>query len=272
MKKLLILFMLCSFQLIQAQEVELGVKGGVALYSGDLSAKEFGVYFETLGPSFGGFTRINFNRHFAIRFDLTYGQIIGSDDFGTAPNRALEIKTNIFEFAAQGELSLFTVGKYTTWSPYVFGGIGIFRFNPEGLFDGEYIDLQPLGTEGQGLPGYEDPYRLTQFAIPMGIGMKFVFDQSWTLGFEFGGRKLFTDYLDDITGNQINFLDVLTGNGEIAATLSAPNLLEREDLDIDYTRGGEFNDWYYFGQVTLSFFFGKGGSRGGATGIPCYQF
>ena len=51
MKKLIFLFFLCSFQLIQAQDVELGVKGGVSLYSGDLSAKEFGVYFETLGPS-----------------------------------------------------------------------------------------------------------------------------------------------------------------------------------------------------------------------------
>ncbi|MCI5080037.1 MAG: DUF6089 family protein [Saprospiraceae bacterium] len=272
MKKLLFVFFICAAQLIQAQEVELGVKGGVALYSGDLSAKEFGVYFETLGPSFGGFARVNFNRALALRFDLTYGKIIGSDEFGAAPERGLEIQTDVFEAALIGELSLFTVGGRTTWSPYIFGGVGIFRYNPEGLFDGDYIELQPLGTEGQGIQGYEEPYNLTETAIPMGVGMKFVFNQTWALGFEFGGRKLFTDYLDDISGNEVNFLDVLTNNGTIAATMSAPQLIDRENLDINYTRGGEFDDWYYFGQVTVSFFLGKGGGGGGATGMPCYQF
>lgn len=259
----------------RAQELELGVVGGVSLYSGDLAPAEFGVYFEELNPALGVFGRLNLNRTFAARLGVTYGKITGDDANGSVPDRGLQIRTNILEFALTAELNLFTLGRPdgTQFKPYLFGGGALFLFNPEGKFDGDWVELQPLGTEAQGAPGYEDPYNLTQFAIPMGGGVRFIFNESWSLGFEFGGRKLFTDHLDDVSATEVNYLDVLTNNGSLAAMFSNPLIKNPEEGDVTYSRGGEFDDWYYFGTVTLSFYLGSGngGGRGGR-GPACYEF
>ncbi len=82
-------------------------------------------------------------------------------------------------------------------------GIGIFTFNPEARFGGdEWIDLQPLGTEGQWLADpenrYPEPYELTQFNIPFGGGLRFRLSRRWDMEVEIGWRKTFTDYLDDV--------------------------------------------------------------------------
>ena len=42
------------------------------------------------------------------------------------------------------------------WTPYVTGGAAVFTFNPKAEYNGEWVALQPLGTEGQGLPQYPD--------------------------------------------------------------------------------------------------------------------
>jgi hypothetical protein len=258
-----------------AQDMELGILGGVSLYSGDLAPEEFGVYFEELGPAIGAFGRLNFNKSLAARFGITYGQITANDANGTMPERGLEIQTSILEFALTAEWNLFTLGnrRGTQFKPYLFAGGGLYLFSPEGRFDNEWIELQPLGTEAQGAPGYEEPYTLTQFNVPVGLGMRFIFNESWSLGVEFGGRKLFTDHLDDVSGAEVNYLDVLTNNGDLAAMLSNPLIKSPEEGDVFYRRGGEFDDWYYFGTVTLSFYLGRGngGGRNGR-GPACYEF
>jgi hypothetical protein len=37
--------------------------------------------------------------------------------------------------------------------------------------------------------------------LPFGVGLKYVLAGQWNLGLEFGARKTFTDYLDDLGGN-----------------------------------------------------------------------
>ena len=61
MKKALLFFtVFVSFSRLSfAQYAELGLSGGAALYSGDLAADEFGVYFEELNPAFSLFGRFN---------------------------------------------------------------------------------------------------------------------------------------------------------------------------------------------------------------------
>jgi hypothetical protein len=242
-------------------QTAVGLMGGVSLYSGDLSPKEFGVYFEEIGPAFGAFARIEIGKAFALRPSVNIGRVAGDDANAGREDRGLSFRSRITELALIGELNLFKIGASRNKGvvPYLFGGGAVFFFNPETAFDGDYIELQPLGTEGQGLPNYPAPYKLTQVAVPLGVGIKFMLNENITIGVEFGGRKLFTDYLDDVSGTEVSYFDVLENNGELAAQLSNPTLKEPEE-DTSYRRGGELNDWYYIGG--LSFAFRLNGSRG----------
>jgi hypothetical protein len=90
----------------------------------------------------------------------------------------------------------------------VLAGIGGFHFNPQG-FDGvsnQWVDLQPLRTEGQGFAEFptRKPYKLTQMNLPVGAGIKYYMNDNMTLSFEIIHRKTFTDYIDDVSTNYID--------------------------------------------------------------------
>lgn len=277
LKKLLLPVLLLTVLGASAQRTELGVTGGLSLYSGDLAPEEFGLYFEReLHPAFGFFGRYNAGRLFSFRLGLSFAKVSGDDANGeNFQERGLRFRSNITEVALTTELNLFRLGRSGGFqaNPYVFGGIGVYHFNPEGFYDNGWIELQPLRTEAQGVTGYETPYELTQINLPMGIGVKFVFGDSWTLGFEFGGRKLFTDHLDDVSAQEVRYRDVLENSGTRAAQLSNPLIKDPEEFDTVYRRGGEFDDWYYIGNVTVSFFLDSGGRGfGSGRGIGCPTF
>ena len=277
MKYLFFFIALLVFTTINAQEgAEIGLMGGVSLYSGDLSQQEFGIYADELNPAFGFFSRFNLNKSIALRLGLSFGRLSG-DDANTGRARDLAFRSRLTEFSLVGEVNLFKLGRYRDRGtlPYLFGGVAVFNFNPEAPFDNDYVALQPLGTEGQGLPNYAAPYKLTQVSIPMGVGIKFLLNDNITLGLEFGGRKTFTDYLDDISSAEVNYFDVLEGNGELAASLSNPNLAADPDSDnATYRRGGEYDDWYYIGVVMVSFRLNGSGQNpfNSGKGIGCPNF
>jgi hypothetical protein len=256
-------------------QAEVGVMGGVSLYSGDLSPQEFGIYFEDIRPAFGAFARFNIGKALAIRPSISIGRVAGDDANHGREGRGLSFRSRITELALIGELNLFKIGaaRNRGMVPYLFGGAAVYRFNPEAAFDGDYIELQPLGTEGQGLPNYPAPYQLTQVSLPVGLGIKFLLNENLTLGLEFGGRKLFTDFLDDVSATEVNYFDVLENNGELAAELSNPTLENPETGEITYRRGGSFNDWYYIGGISFSFRLNGGSGRmGSGKGIGCPTF
>lgn len=275
MRKLLTVALLFCAMAVQSQNMELGLWGGVSLYQGDLSPYDPIDYLGELEPGGGVFLRVNPVKPFSFRLGLSLGQVNAKDGVTNPENagRGLNFRTNITELALTAEWNLFRIGnpRGTQFVPYLYGGAALFRFNPETEFEGNWIELQPLGTEGQGLPGYEAPYDLTQLSIPLGGGLKFIFKERFTLGFEMAARKTFTDYLDDISSQTINYLDVLEGNGSLAAQLSNPSIKDPEVENLIYRRGGEFDDWYFFGGVTLSFAFGEGsGVRGRGIGCPTF--
>ena len=90
----------------------------------------------------------------------------------------------------------------------------------------------------------------------MGAGLKFIINETWTIGVEFGGRALSTDYLDDVSDVRVNYDQLLEGNGPLAARLSNPSVTEPTN-GLIYTRGSPFDDWYYIGTMTLSYHFGE---------------
>ncbi len=194
-----------------------GIGGGHANYYGEL-----GNYSSVSG--FSGMIRWNasadytryFSRRFSARLGFSYARLFGDDNsFGNKNlllnTRNLHFRNDVKEFSLTGMLNLLDGGKDfkrrgNGFRPYIFGGIALFAHDPKAkaseAFGGDWERLQPLATEGQGLPGYgTQPYSLVQIAIPYGFGIKFKVSERLELSAELGFRATFTDYLDDVGGD-----------------------------------------------------------------------
>ena len=187
-----------------AQRHEIGLFLGASYYNGDLNPSQPMLLAK---PAGGVAYRYIVNSRWAFKFNGYYGQIEGDDkvnpDAGLR-DRNLHFKSNIVEFAGIMEFNFmrFTPGaERERFTPFIFGGLSVFRFNPRSQFNNQWYDLQPLGTEGQGTTAYPDrsAYSLTSIGIPFGIGLKFSLSQSTVVALEWGMRKTFTDYLDDVS-------------------------------------------------------------------------
>ena len=151
-------------------------------------------------------------------------------------------------------------------SIYLFGGVGGFYFNPKGKnpVTGEWVALQPLHTEGQGIIGTRQPYKRFQVCIPMGLGFTFRLAPQWRLGIDLGLRKTFTDYIDDVSLTYVDpamFAQSGSPNAALSAIMSdkskgnipggsAPGQQRGDPKD---------KDSYMFLTINLAYKFGTGG-------------
>ena len=186
-----------------AQRHEFGIFAGGSYYLGDLNeSKQFGM----INPAGGLVYRYAINPRWALKFNAHYGSIAANDKI-TNPDmkhRNLHFKSTLADIGGQLELNFLeyvTGSEQRRFAPFIFLGFSVFRFNPKAEYDGKWYELQPLGTEGQGTTRYPDrkPYSLTSVGIPFGFGFKFSIGQNTSLALEWGLRKTFTDYLDDVS-------------------------------------------------------------------------
>jgi len=268
-----------------AQYFEAGPQLGGMLYTGDLDPKQFGQNYKNLKFSGGLFVKYNHNDFFNLRLNVVRGAVQGRDalsDKDWQLRRNLSFETAITEASLVIENNLFgfstNAAKDKIFTIHAFAGIGIFKFNPKTLYNGQNVELQPLGTEGQGLPGYEEKYSLTQISIPLGVGLKFRISERLSAGLEISSRFLFTDYLDDISGNYVAYEDLLSGNGSLAAAL-AKREGEYTGIDTPYIeetgskRGqSDVNDYFSTGMFTLSYHFNGSKVFGGKSKTRCPSF
>ncbi|MFH0892889.1 MAG: DUF6089 family protein [Bacteroidota bacterium] len=258
--KLLLLFLLTlPMQSIKAQRSEVGFFGGTSYYIGDLNPYK---QFLMIRPAGGIVYRYNFNPRFSFKGNFFYGNVAGDDlisDFNAKRN--LSFKSVVADFSAEGEfnfLPYITGNPKYPFTPYIFGGISMFKFNPKANYEGTWYALQPLGTEGQGTSMYPDrqPYSLTSFAIPFGLGFRFNLFGKISLGFEYGMRRTFTDYLDDVSSTYADPYTVGSENGPTALVLSDRTIRDLGETpnNTDLQRGNSKNkDWYSFAGIILSF-------------------
>ena len=81
---------------------------------------------------------------------------------------------------------------FFTFLGYFFGGINYMHMDPKAQYNGEWISLQPLGTEGQETSfNSQKKYSLHQIVLPFGIGIKVNLSHHSCLSFEYGIRKTF---------------------------------------------------------------------------------
>ncbi len=232
-------------------------------YTGDLSEVAFRM--DETHPAIYGFVKYNFNPFFGIKGQGGYGRI-SADDFNSSRSyarlRNLSFTSDIYEGSLLFEWNIlgFNAKRLKErFSPYVFAGVSVFNFNPRAYYQGQWVDLQPLGTEGQGTLAYpeRDPYKLTQVGIPAGAGVRYAVAEHWTLGIEFKVTKTFTDYLDDVSTTYVAQEILIAENGILAWNLSnrTGELLNTDPLNWDDTvqRGNpNSKDWFMVLGVTVA--------------------
>ncbi|MCB9195931.1 MAG: outer membrane beta-barrel protein [Flavobacteriales bacterium] len=257
------IFLISVFSLLKAQRVpEIGILAGGSYYLGDLNPYK---HFDNTNfcGAFMYRDQIAGSDRLTYRLQIGFGTVEAYDSESLDPslvNRNLSFRSRIIEIGPMIEVHFlpYEIGSNKRpFTPYMFLGLTYFKMNPMGKYNDSWIELQSLGTEGQGTPyNDKDYYKLNQISVPVGFGMKFNMNQRWSIGLEYGIRKTFTDYLDDVSGNYLNPSILAETNGPLSAQLSDQSLDNQGSL---YTTTGisrgnsNTKDWYVFTGVTLSF-------------------
>ena len=249
-----------------SQKLNLNLFLGTSNYEGDLQSNFF--KFTQPGLTIGAGLSYQVSSRAYIRTGITYASLTADDKKNPKVYfRNLNFKSDIQEFHLAGEYFLLTDDD-SKISPYIFGGIAVYHFNPytKDTAGTKYF-LQPLSTEGQGFFAERKPYKLTQFAIPFGGGIKYALSENIKIGVEVGMRKLFTDYLDDVSTTYVDPNLLFTNRGAKALELAyrGGEINPTEAYPVVLTKRGEpkNKDWYYFTGLTLSYRFPSLGEIGG---------
>ncbi|MBP9151562.1 MAG: outer membrane beta-barrel protein [Flavobacteriales bacterium] len=194
--------------------------------------------------------RYKISQYVSAKTSFSFGEIAGDDKFTKEPfrqNRNIHFRSPIVEWATQIEASWM---KESTGSRYKirrvrgkgrkgsqvyvygFAGVGLLYMNPMAQYNGKWHALKPLHTEGQEFVPSRKEYANWQFVIPFGVGMKYSIDKSSSIGLEYGLRKTFTDYMDDVSTSYVYtkwatnsaFLQQTLGYDDVAAALADPSL------------------------------------------------
>ena len=260
MKHSILLFMAVLPLDVFSQNFHADVFAGVATYQGDLQGKR--ITFAQSRPALGIGISYNISNKLIARTGFTYGTIEGNDKKNTTAKgiefRNLNFKSAVSELHLGIEYNLFRLeGKSIT--PYFFAAIAGYHFNPyTNDSTGAKVFLKPLSTEGQGLAAYPDRknYGLTQFALPFGGGIKLQISDNLQLAAEVGIRKLFTDYLDDVSFNYVDYATLLSAKGPKAVELAyrGDEVVGAPPYPADGAQRGspKTKDWYYFSGIRLS--------------------
>lgn len=273
MKKIIFIFLVAlTVTTGNAQKLshELGGWIGGSYYLGDLNPYK---QYNCTHLAGGLLYRHNINKRIALRLHVSYGMVSGADSLSTVAadvNRNLSFRSRIIEAGPLIEINFFEyeagrkIGRHyykNFISPYFFLGLNYFKMNPQAVFADDFIDLQSLGTEGQGSSlNDKKKYSLNQISIPLGFGCKMSLTPRLNISLEYGIRKTFTDYLDDVSGKYVDPVALAQLNGPLAAYY-ADQSLSQEGFNASNEgamRGNpKHKDWYSFSGLVITFCMGR---------------
>jgi hypothetical protein len=202
------------------QEGEFGIGLGSAHYFGDLNTR---AHLNRPKMAATIFFRKNFSNYISGRIGASFARLGYSDAYNTfneyMHRRNLSFNTNVWELTLQGDFNFFRFmpgEPGLNFTPYVTFGVGAFSYDPFAYLNGEKFFLRPLNTEGQGSSLYPDrkPYSTMALCVPIGVGIKYSFNERINIGFEILHRFTNTDYLDDVSKTYVDpavFYDPASG-------------------------------------------------------------
>jgi len=249
------------------QYIEIGGSLGGTTYQGDIN--HFGSKLSIQGARFLNSFHIGyqFSEYYSLKMRFSSSSIGAYDNASVDPwrrQRNLLFRSDLREVAIIQEIELLDVLSFFrkfNLKPYLITGVAWFSFNPQGKYQGRWIDLQPLGTEGQGLPGYDAPYKLHQWSIPVGLGLRYYVNDNLFISAEVSPRITFTDYLDDVSGSYPDMELLRQYRGDQAVYMSYQgNQLSGEHPPLSEISGigrgnPRENDWYIFNSFTVGYRF-----------------
>lgn len=275
---------------------ELILQVGASQFLGDLGGlNKIGTDFSPVDleirmtrPAISLAYRYKFIKNINWHSSFNYVVVAGDDKLtneAARNNRNLNFKSNIFELATRLEFSIFTnkVGhhygiaktkgkrlKSRAYEIIGFIGVGAFYFNPKGRspVSGAWTKLQPLHTEGQGLPGGPKQYKRIAVSMPMGVAYRMILSKEWCVGIELNYRKTFTDYIDDVSTSYYDKVALEAAYGSNSVIMGDPSkgLIDGATYLADgkgEQRGDKQKDSFMSLQITVGKFFApkRGKSR-----------
>ena len=203
MKRLITTFIaLAMFAFNVEAQIAGSVKLGLAGYQGDVHCRtdeNIGA-LSRLSASFGLGARIPLAEAVGLRVEGTYFSLSADEtefsDKGhisrgwTFENKFLELAA-LVDWEILGNRRFDENGKFKrTLTPLVFGGVGLAFNNPEVNFAGSnHPEIPTDMDEGDGI----------QFAVPVGVGLKYYLTEKFALGLETGVRLPLHDYVDGVS-------------------------------------------------------------------------
>lgn len=193
--KLSFLLLFFSVQLSLAQRSEVGFGLGTLNYTGDL-VRNYNFAFSK--PAGTVFYRSNLNKALSFKASLVAGKIGANDSRpidAFAANRQASFDLFLFEVATTFEyhfLDWRDSKRMIRFTPYLFGGVGLFGISGTQNKNAEYSNIQGI--------------------IPFGVGFKYVLNPKWYVAIELGARKTSFDYLDNISDGDLANKNYQSGN------------------------------------------------------------
>lgn len=187
-----------------------GWEGGLFLgysnYLGDLVEPTFTL--DQANPAFGVFIKNRLSNRFGIKANLFYGRIEGSDvNYDRNVDRNIDFESSLVEIAIRGEYELRRAprttrdefeqsGKYKKKIvPYIFLGLGAAFVNPDVNYNLEEGSPATIALKNEDANA---DFSNTQFALPIGAGLRIDLSRKAYLGLEWGQRITASDYLDGV--------------------------------------------------------------------------
>ncbi len=239
---------------------ELGLDIGGTNYLGDLNNQSM---FGKVHLAYGAHFRYKFNDRWAVLVNGALGKLEGGNP-DVIPSRNLYFRSDIWEASFRVEFNFLPFGmsgRQACWCPFLFGGLGLFHFNPMAQYTDpatgitDWVELQPLGTEGQGLAQYPDRelYGRLQAMLPFGLGVKYRPSKYLVLAVEYGYRKTWTDYIDDVSTTYVEPWLLSSEAAALADPAPATGAKADSHHAVGLKRGDDsLNDWYAYMNVSVN--------------------
>lgn len=272
MKKFLLFFAVLPL-FAASQNFHFSVRAGVASYDGDLKKKSFSFSQPSFIGSLGA--KYDFSEHITGRAYFSMTSLQADDKKGNdyMRTRNLSFKTHLMELELGAQYNFLNLN-YSWWTPYIYAGVGAFHFNPYTTdAEGEKVYLHNLSTEGQGVVPGVKKYGLTQISMPFGLGAERAINEDMKVGLEMGYRKLFTDYLDDVSNVYADEATLLAAKGSKSVELAyrGDEVGSGPYPAANKTRGNPGSkDGYFYIAVTFSFRFWFDKYKQ-TSGLPAYH-
>jgi OmpA-OmpF porin, OOP family len=195
------LFIISSLTLnAQTPKWEVGGFLGLSQYQGDINDSGS---FDELNGGYGILARRHLSNNFALRGNLLFGKMSGKDaNIAQNASRGFTFSSPMSEISLVAEYDIlghkrFSEGKFKkTFSPYVFGGIGLLMgLSPTNNYN-EAANVRQIALINQ---DKAQAVSSSFLAVPLGLGVKIDLSEKWGLNLEVGKRYTFSDDVDRIS-------------------------------------------------------------------------